>query len=136
VIVAGLLSGCGGGGSPTSPAPGSPAPASRVVVLGAGNFDSLVLGAARPSLVEFHLPTCPACTLMAPVLERLAADFDGRALVGSVDASREPALASTHRISAVPTFVFYRQGQEVSRQVGATTYEDLAGQLQALLSGS
>jgi thioredoxin-like negative regulator of GroEL len=62
--------------------------------------------------------------------------FEGRALVGTVEAGREGALVSAHRISAVPTFVFFRSGQEVSRQVGATTYEDLAGQLQALVSSS
>jgi thioredoxin 1 len=132
-----LVAACGGGGArPTSSTPPAPGPASRVVILGAANFEALVLGSARPALVEFHLPTCPACLAMAPVVERLAADFEGRALVGTVEAGREGALVSAHRISAVPTFVFFRSGQEVSRQVGATTYEDLAGQLQALVSSS
>jgi len=71
---------------------------------------------------------------MGPIVTRLADDFDGRALVGSVDVTTQGPLASTYGISAVPTFVFFKGGREVSRQAGTTSYEDLAAKLQALLS--
>ena len=63
-------------------------------------------------------------------------DFDGRALVGTLDVTTaaEAPLARTYGVTAVPTFVFFKNGREVSRQLGVTTYEDLAAKLQALLA--
>ncbi|HVO10668.1 MAG TPA: thioredoxin family protein [Vicinamibacteria bacterium] len=71
---------------------------------------------------------------MVPIVTQLAADFQGRALVGTVDVQVQTALVSRYGVSRVPTFVFFRKGQEVSRQSGTTTYEDLAGKLQALVT--
>ena len=72
---------------------------------------------------------------MVPIVTRLAGDFDGRALVATVDVASEAELSSIWAIRAVPTFVFLRDGHEISRQEGATSYENLAGKLQALLDG-
>lgn len=126
-----------GGGSPAAPAAPSPpaAAASPLVVLDAATFDVRVLANPRPSLVEFFSPTCPACQAMTPTVERLARSFEGRALVGTVDVTQEPALSAAYRVSAVPTFAFFVGGVEVSRQVGTTSYADLATRLQALISG-
>jgi thioredoxin 1 len=71
---------------------------------------------------------------MVPIVTRLASDFDGRALVGTVDVSVQGALTARYAIAAVPTFVFFKNGQEASRIVGATSYEELAGRLQALVA--
>jgi thioredoxin 1 len=104
------------------------------VVLDAARFETQVLGSSQPSLVEFWSPTCRACQSMVPIVERLAADFEGRALIGTVDVTREAALANGQRISAVPSFLFFKGGVEVSRLVGATSYEELAARLQPLVS--
>ena len=71
---------------------------------------------------------------MVPIVTQLASDFDGRALVGTVDVNTQGALTKTYAVTSVPTFVFFKGGREVSRQVGVTTYEDLAGKLQALVA--
>jgi thioredoxin 1 len=71
---------------------------------------------------------------MGPIVTRLATEFDGRALVGTVDASTQGSLANVYAVNAVPTFVFFKGGREVSRIVGAASYEELAGQLQALVA--
>jgi thioredoxin 1 len=71
---------------------------------------------------------------MVPIVTQLASDFDGRALVGTVDVNTQSTLLRTYAVTAVPTFVFFKNGREVSRQTGTTTYEDLAGKLQALLA--
>jgi thioredoxin 1 len=71
---------------------------------------------------------------MVPIVTQLASDFDGRALVGTVDVNAQGGLSRTYGITVVPTFVFFKNGREVSRQTGTTTYEDLAGKLQALLA--
>jgi thioredoxin 1 len=71
---------------------------------------------------------------MVPIVTHVAAEYDGRALVGSVDTTTQGSLARTYGVSAVPTFVFFKNGREVSRTVGTMTYEELAGKLQALLA--
>lgn len=70
---------------------------------------------------------------MGPIVARLATEFEGRALVGMVNAPEQGALSRAYGVTAVPTFVFFKDGREVSRQLGQTTYEDLAGKLQALV---
>jgi thioredoxin 1 len=71
---------------------------------------------------------------MVPIVTQLASDFDGRALVGTVDVNTQGSLTRTYNITSVPSFVFFKNGREVSRQSGTTTYADLAGKLQALLA--
>jgi thioredoxin 1 len=72
---------------------------------------------------------------MVPIVTRLAVEYDGRALVGTVDVNNEASLVRAYSVTLVPTFVFFKGGREVSRQTGVTTYEDLAGKLQALVAG-
>jgi thioredoxin 1 len=71
---------------------------------------------------------------MVPIVTQLATDFDGRALVGTVDVSQQRPLARAHSVNSVPTFVFFKGGREVSRQVGTTSYSDLAAKLEALVT--
>ena len=71
---------------------------------------------------------------MVPIVTQLATEFDGRALVGAVNVAEQTALANRHGVRSVPTFVYFAKGSEVSRQSGVTTYQDLAGKLQALLA--
>lgn len=71
---------------------------------------------------------------MVPIVTRLATEYDGRALVGTVDVNTQGSLSRAYDVTVVPTFVFFKGGREVSRQTGVTTYEDLAGKLQALVA--
>jgi thioredoxin 1 len=70
---------------------------------------------------------------MGPIVARLASDFEGRALVGQVNVNEEGGLTRAYGVTLTPTFVFFKGGREVARQAGQTTYEDLAGKLQALI---
>jgi len=71
---------------------------------------------------------------MVPIVTQLARDFDGRSLVGAVDVSTQGGLARAYSVTSVPTFVFFKDGHEVSRQSGTTSYDDLSGKLLALLA--
>ena len=71
---------------------------------------------------------------MVPIVTQLASDFAGRALVGTVDVTLQMALSRAYGVESVPTFVFFKHGREVSRQVGTTSYEDLAAKLTALIA--
>jgi thioredoxin 1 len=85
-------------------------------------------------MFEFYSRTCTYCQAMEPIVERLAVDFSGRAVVGKVDVDTESALVSTWAIRGWPTFVVTKGGRETSRLLGATTYDELARMLNAALA--
>jgi thioredoxin 1 len=107
-----------------------------VVVLTASNFDTVVTDGAVVCLVEFFHPDCSHCRAMEPVLERLAVDFQGQAVVGKLDASAEPEIAAAWSVPGYPTFVVVREGSEHSRWLGETSYDQLARMVQAALDAS
>ena len=137
-LVAGLiLAACGGGGSPTpsSPPPAAPpSPPSDVVALSAGNFDSIVESGV--SLVDFYNPSCSHCQAMEPVVERLATDFQGQAVVGKVNVTTNQALAAAWGVRGYPTFIVIKDGQEHSQWLGETSYGQLARLIRAALDAS
>jgi thioredoxin 1 len=121
------LAACAGCGSePTSPTGGSSADASAVVTLTSASFSGQVLAEGTLWMVEFYSPGCPYCQAMTATVESLAVDFHGRASVGKVNVDVEAPLAQTYQVAAVPTFIVFRNGREISRYVGATSYEILA----------
>jgi thioredoxin 1 len=129
-VAAALLAAACGGGAPSAPSPTSPP-----VVLTAASFDSVVLASQLPCLVEFYHPSCSHCQAMASTVNRLASDFAGRALVGTVNVQEQGALTQSYGVTAVPTFVFFQHGREVPpRQLGTTSYQALAGRLNALIT--
>jgi thioredoxin 1 len=73
---------------------------------------------------------------MVPIVTRVAADFEGRAVVGTVNVLDQESLARRWGVSGVPTFVYFNGGREVLRKVGQTTYEDLVAPLETLLGSS
>ena len=82
------------------------------------NFQTAVLDSPQPVLVDCFAQWCGPCRMLAPVLDQLAAEFEGRAKVVKVDVDQSPALAQALRIEAMPTLILFANGQEVDRTVG------------------
>ncbi len=97
-------------------------------------FDDRVIGSEQPVLVEFSTSRCPACHAVKPTLERLAEDYSGRARVVEVNIEEEPALGRFFRIRAVPTLVFFKDGEPVDGVLGAPAASVLRRKLEALAS--
>ncbi len=93
----------------------------KVVEINADNFRAEVLESSVPVLLDFYAPTCPPCQAMAPVVEALATDLGGAVKVGKVDVRQAEPLAVKYKIQAVPTFIAFRNGQEVGRLRGFQT---------------
>lgn len=89
------------------------------------NFNAEVLESKLPVLVDFFATWCGPCRMMAPIIDEIAEEADGRYKVYKVDVDECPNLARDFKIRGVPTFVVFDQGDEIKRVVGATSKEEL-----------
>ena len=89
------------------------------------NFDQEVLRSSQPVLVDFWASWCGPCRMLAPVVEEVAEDTEGRAVVGKVNVDEEMEIARRYRIASIPTLIVFRNGQEVRRSVGVVEKEDI-----------
>ena len=94
---------------------------------------SEVLQSHEPVLVEFWAEWCPPCHTIAPVIERLAAAFEGIAKVGKVDVEDNSSLAAEYSIQSIPSLLFFKDGEVMDRVTGAASKEVLAEKLKALV---
>ena len=81
-------------------------------------FDAAA-GAAPLAMVDFWAPWCGPCQMLGPVMEDLAVQYEGKALIAKVDVDEEPELARRFGVMNIPTVVFLKNGQEFDRKVGA-----------------
>ena len=93
------------------------------------NFEQLVLQADKPVLVDFWATWCMPCRMLAPTIEEIAEEADGRAYVGKVNVDEEPQLALQYGVRSIPTLIFFRDGKEVNRMVGVQDKEDIETEL-------
>jgi thioredoxin 1 len=89
-------------------------------------FEREVLHSERPTLVDFYADWCGPCRAMAPVIDDLASDFQGRANFVKVNVDESPELASRYGVQSIPTFIVVRNGNAAERLVGVQTRQALA----------
>ncbi len=92
--------------------------------LTAEGFDEAI-SAAPLAMVDFWATWCGPCKILSPVVEKLAEEYDGKALVGKVDTDSEMSLAQRFGISAIPTLIFFKNGAELKRSVGVVSEDTL-----------
>lgn len=90
-------------------------------------FDETVIKSQIPVLVDFYTPQCGPCKIMAPVVEQVAKELDGKVLVVKVNVAAEFEIGTRFKISAVPMFALFKAGQMVDRLVGSQSKEQLLG---------
>ncbi|MCM1025904.1 MAG: thioredoxin [Roseburia sp.] len=97
------------------------------------NFDEEVLQASVPVLVDFYADWCGPCKMMAPVVAKLAEEFEGRLKVGKCNVDDNMQLAQRYRITSIPAFLIFRDGEVAESFVGAVSASELKKKLEQVL---
>jgi thioredoxin 1 len=99
----------------------------KVQVITDGNFGDTVLQSSKPVLVDFWAEWCMPCRRIAPTVDALASDFDGRAVIGKMNVDENPRTPIQYAVKGIPTLLLFKAGQVVDQIVGAqVTREQLA----------
>jgi thioredoxin 1 len=96
------------------------------------NFDEIIKS-DKPLLVDFWAEWCGPCKMIGPIVEEIAGEYEGQAVIGKVDVDSNPAVAAKFGIRSIPTLLFFKDGQIVDKQVGAVPKAVLAQKLDAQL---
>lgn len=103
------------------------------IELDPSKFDTEVLQSPIPVVVDFSATWCGPCKALAPLIDKLAAAYAGKAKVFAVDVDKANALATKFGIRGVPTVIFFKNGVKTSHIVGLVPYEYLEKKLSAML---
>jgi len=99
--------------------------------LDSSNFESVLATKNMPVMVDFWATWCGPCRMVAPVIEQVAEEYEGRAIVGKVDVDECGDLAMRYGVMSIPTVMVFVNGQPVAKQIGAapkTTYAAMLDQ--------
>jgi thioredoxin 1 len=96
-------------------------------------FEEMVLKAPVPVLVDFWAPWCGPCRMVAPIVEDLASDYHGRAMVAKINTDENVQVAGRLGIMGIPTLILFKDGKEVDRVVGYAPRRELEDKLRAQL---
>src|SRR5690348_1655455 len=94
------------------------------------NFDQIV-NSDKPVLVDFWAEWCGPCKMIGPVVEELAKDYDGKAVVAKLNVDENPQVTARYGVRSIPTLLVFKGGQIVDKQVGAVPKSVLAQKLAA-----
>lgn len=98
-----------------------------------GNFETEVLQAELPVLVDFYADWCGPCKMMAPVVEKLAEEYEGKLKVGKCNVDENMQLAQKYRISSIPAFMVFKNGEAAATCVGAMSATELKAKLEQVM---
>jgi thioredoxin 1 len=97
-----------------------------------GNIKKII-NSGKPVVVDFWAEWCGPCRMVGPIVEELAKEFDGQVVVGKMDVDENVETPNEYGIRNIPTILFFKDGQVVDKQIGATQKAVLAAKIQALL---
>jgi thioredoxin 1 len=106
---------------------------SKEITLTKENFKNEVLDSKVPVLVDFWATFCGPCRMIGPIVDELAAEYDGKAKIGKVNTEEQTDLAGEYGVISIPTLIFFKNGKPVDQVIGAVPKNVIAKKLDALL---
>ena len=97
------------------------------------NFEEKALKSDQPVIIDFWAEWCVPCRMVAPIIEELANDYEGKAVIGKVDVDTNNEISAKYGIRNIPTILFLKNGEVMDKQVGAVQKAVLAEKLEKLL---
>lgn len=97
--------------------------------LNSENFESEVLNANETVLVDFYADWCGPCKMMAPVIEELAEELQGKAKVGKINVDESTDIATQYDVMSIPTIIILKNGEEVKRFIGVRDKQELLNEV-------
>jgi len=104
---------------------------SKAIEITDANFEEVVLKSDKPVLVDFWAEWCGPCKMIGPVVEELAGEYDGKAVIGKVNVDENPNTSAQFGIRSIPTLLVIKGGEIVEKQIGAVPKATLAGKIDA-----
>jgi thioredoxin 1 len=108
----------------------------KVIELTENGFETEVLRAELPVVVDFYAPWCGPCKMLAPLLEHLATEFQGRIKFVKLNVDDAPAVAGTYQVTGVPTLALFQRGEQADVLVGLVAPKALKSWLEGAVSSS
>ena len=97
------------------------------------NFEAEVLQSDIPVMVDFYADWCGPCKMMGPLVDKMAAKYEGKVKIGKLNVDESIEIAQKYRVASIPTFIFFEKGQVVETSLGAMSASALEEKIKMML---
>ena len=104
----------------------------NVLILNEDNFEQEVEKSSRLVVVDFWADWCGPCKMLGPIIDEIADENEGDAVIAKLNVDEERNLARKFRVMSIPSILFFKDGKEVDRMVGVQSKEDLLNKIESL----